>query len=88
MYYYKYRLRRMCEIAKRTANAVALTWEDMTSGKGLPLIENYLKLKVPLKLKERDWDYKNIVETQYVDEAQQSYERHLWFLKQFNLVRV
>lgn len=88
MYYYKYRLRRICEIAKRTPGAVLLTWEDLVSGKGLPLMEEYLNLKTPLKLKGRDWDSKNIVETKYVEEAQRSYERHLWFLRQLNLVKV
>lgn len=81
--YYKYRLRRMCEVAKRTKNGILLTWENIISGKGLPLIEIYLKLKTPLKPNKYNWDYQNQVDVKHVDEAQHSYERHLWFLKQY-----
>lgn len=48
--YYCHRLRRMCEMAKRTPGAVFLTWDDLATGRGLPLVQDYLNLKEPLAL--------------------------------------
>ena len=37
--HYAYRLRRLCEMARRTPGAVLLTWEDLRTGRGIPLVE-------------------------------------------------
>lgn len=47
--YYGYRLRRMCEMAKRTGG-VLLTWDDLVTGRGLPLVEEHLGLKEKLEV--------------------------------------
>jgi hypothetical protein len=51
--YYSFRLGRLEHIARRAKNGVLLTYEDFRSGLGGDLIENYLRLKDPLMLKEQ-----------------------------------
>ena len=42
--YYLFRLRRMCEMAKKSGG-VLLTYEDLVSKRAFPLIKNYLGMK-------------------------------------------
>ena len=89
--HYCYRLRRICEMAKRTPGAVFLTWEDLKLGRGDSLIENYLDLKETLKTNtdlfvtppKRD----NLLSFEQMQWASRCYEKHLYFLKQQNLIR-
>jgi len=85
--YYCFRLRRICEMAKRTPGAVLLTWTDLTSAAGLPLIEEYLELKKPLDpsimhFVQRDEDY---ISADFVNRGEEAYERYLYYLKQLDL---
>jgi hypothetical protein len=87
--YYTFRLRRICEMAKSTPGAVLLTWEDLANRQGLPLIEEYLGLKLPLRLMEDlRTEKKDEVPHEIVEEAQESYERYLYYLRQLDLKRV
>ena len=45
---YTFRLRRLCEMARKTPGAVLLTWNDLISGDGIYLVEKYLGLKEPI----------------------------------------
>lgn len=88
--YYCYRLRRICEMAKRTPNALFLTYTDLATGDGLPLVEKYLSLKQPLihtpELYEmRVWP--NLVGMEGMQQAQRSFERHMYFLRHLRLTR-
>ncbi len=79
--YYCYRLQRICEMAKRTPGAVLVT--DMSA---LPLIEEYLGLKEHLLPPElENVPTKNLVKWEIVQKCQESYERHLFFLRSQNL---
>lgn len=83
--YYCYRLRRICEMAKRTPGAVLLTWEEVVSGRGFPKIEEYLELVNPL-VAPPDFFVEHapihqLIPADYLREAESSYERHLFFLK-------
>lgn len=79
--YYTYRLRRMCEMAKRTPGAVLLTWDDLATGRGLPLVEEYLGLKTPLTVPTmKKGTNTTLVPLKFIKEAEESYERHLSFL--------
>lgn len=86
--YYGYRLRRICEMAKRTPGAVLLTWEDVRTGRGLPFVEQYLGLRDSLrnrpelfeKFEEANLPYESMAA------AEDSYSRHLSFLYRQNLV--
>lgn len=44
--YYLFRLRRMCEMARKTGGLL-LTYEDLMSKRALPLLKNYLGMKSP-----------------------------------------
>lgn len=85
--YYTFRLRRMCETAKKTPGAVWLTWEDMMSERGLALIEQYLGLKTKIKSIR---GVENVSETQVpsemVEKAQKSYEFYLYMARKFELL--
>jgi hypothetical protein len=85
--YYCFRLRRICEMAKRTPGAVLLTWDDLTSAAGLPLIEEYLELKKSLEPSimhfiQNDEDF---VPAEFISRGEESYERYLYYLKQLDL---
>lgn len=86
--YYTFRLRRICEMARQTPGAVLLTWEDVANGKGLPLVEEYLGLKEPLKINELKENEQNFIDLSIISDAQESYERHLYYLKQLDLRRL
>jgi len=81
--YYKYRLRRMCEMAKRTPKAILLTYDDLISGRKFPAIEKYLNLKEPIKTEEIKEDIQDVMDVSLINEAQESFERHLFYLKKF-----
>ena len=85
--YYTFRLRRICEMARCTPGAVLLTWNDMATGSGLPLIEEYLQLRTPL-LKQNDLFVPNALDEIPLEierQGQESYERHLYYLRQLPL---
>ncbi len=83
--YYRYRLRRICEMARRTPGAVLLTYEDLKSGRGLDLIEDYLVLKTPLSKPQLSPDDKDDVDSKVWTECQEAYEHYLFYLKHLNL---
>lgn len=88
--YYTYRLRRMCEMGKRTPGAIVLTWEDITTGRSNNLVEDYLNLKTPLQVQpeafEKFYDYSlQSVSHEIRDMGNKSYEKHLYFLKNQSL---
>lgn len=86
--YYTYRLRRICEMARKTPGAVLLTWEDMATGRGFKVLEEYLNLKEPLALREFPRaPAKSFVGGPLVTQAQSSYERYLYYLRNLPLRR-
>jgi hypothetical protein len=86
--YYAFRLRRICEMCKQTPGAVFLTWEDIATGRGLPLIKQYLNLKENLIKPEMPMATQTELPLDIIQKAQESYERYLYISQQFNLVRV
>jgi hypothetical protein len=46
--YYLFRLRRMCEMSRNTVGSPLLTYEDLISKRGFPLLKTLFKLKSPL----------------------------------------
>jgi hypothetical protein len=88
--YYTYRLRRICEMARRTPGAVLLTWDDMVTGRGFPLLEKYLYLKEPLVNDDSLWKPAQSnpnVTSAMLEHAQRSYERYLYYLRNLKLRR-
>jgi hypothetical protein len=87
--YYKYRLRRICEMAKRTEEAVFLTWDDLSKGTAFNLIEDYLGLKKQLT---NDYHHfisneKDSFEESIIKECEDAYERYYYYLSKLNLRR-
>ena len=83
--YYCYRLRRLCEMAKRTPGAVLLQWDDLITGRGLSLVEDYLSLKVKLEMPDDAFQSLKgtddiLIPNAMMKEAEICYERHLSFL--------
>ena len=88
---YCFRLRRICEVAKRTPGALFLTWKDLEKSDNLCLIEKYLNLKedlilTPEMLSQYKVKNKIHIKKELLDKAEQSYERYLFFIKNQNLV--
>jgi hypothetical protein len=86
--YYLYRLRRICEMAKRTPGAVVLSYYDIKNKKGLDKIESYLNLKEPIELyaKMPDPTSLSLVPSTLVREADESFERYWHYLKSQDLI--
>ena len=91
--HYTYRLRRLCEMAKKTPGAVLLTWEDLQTGQGIDLIEEYLGLRQPIIYDpslllpfKRTYSNELIPRTIRI-EAEGSFQQYLYFLKSQSLRR-
>jgi len=84
--YYQFRLRRIYEMCRSTPGAVYLTWDDLQKEESLPLVAQYLKLKEPLRFEP----YPQFTDSasSAMEEAQDSYERHLFQIKQLDLIRL
>ena len=82
--YYSYRLRRLCEMSKNTPNSLLVTWDDMISGKCIDPISELLSLKSNFKLNLNFNHYKDFNDKVHYDlikQGQESYERHIMYLK-------
>ncbi len=85
--YYRHRLRRIYEMAKKTPGAILLTWEDVLSRRGLSLIENYLKLKEPIQ-PIYEISTKQSADIDLIKSAEITYEKYLYKMKQLKLLTV
>jgi hypothetical protein len=86
--YYLYRLRRICEMAKRTENAVFLTRKDLRNPMSYEIIENYLNLKEKLEIVQKNDDYLSIdsIPQSVLDETEVAYEKYFYYLKLQKLI--
>jgi hypothetical protein len=84
--YYTFRLRRMCEMARNTPGAVLATWEDLTTGRANPLIEDYLNLREQLPAIEELPASRDICPFELIQQAEKSYEKYLFYLRSQKLV--
>ena len=85
--YYRFRLRRIYEMASKTPGAVFLTWDDARTGNGLPLIEEYLGLKDSL-IPCEDLFPKSVKDHypfDLVERCQDAYEKYLYRLRNLKL---
>lgn len=90
---YLFRLRRLCEMAKKTPGAVLLTFEELERSKGIDTITDYLGLKQPIWYDPRVLDPVKVkvgqipVDTRIMERAEEGFERYLYFLKSLDLRR-
>lgn len=90
--YYRFRLRRICEMAKQTKDAVLITYDDLISGKSFSIIEEYLNLIEPLKhINPGSFDL-SVMEDKFgqkvVSNTQDCYEKYFYYLNNLPLKRV
>ena len=89
--YYKLRMRRICEMAKRTPGSVLLTYDDLSEGRGLDLISDYLELPQPIEFSPSSLNSLNrnfgtdLLAKGLRSEVEDSYERYLYFLRNLSL---
>lgn len=89
--YYRFRLRRMCEMAKRTPGAVLATWDDLAKGSAFSIIEEYLELKKPLKPEHQHFvaEHNDYIEGKLISQCDDAYERYYYYLSKLpNLKRI
>ena len=88
--YYRFRLRRMYEMAYKTPGAVLLTWDDVRTGRGLSVIEEYLGLKDSLVPQAERFikSTQDHIPFESVDRAQDAYEEYLYRMRSLDLRQV
>lgn len=86
--YYLYRLRRLCEMAKRTPGAIVLNSYDIKHKRGGEFITKYLDLITPFEY----GDYKlpepkkeGLIPASLIQETDEAFEKYLYFLKNQDL---
>jgi hypothetical protein len=90
--YYRYRLRRICEMAKKTKNSILLTYDELISNKNFGIIEDYLGLIHPLVDQEFDGEVdfsskENVFEEETVRSTEDCYEKYFYYLNNLGLKR-
>ena len=85
--YYCFRLRRIYEMARRTPGAVLLTRDNLQDQKGADLIEDYLELPDKLDFSSLfiNAPNSNVIKPSLVEEAQNTYEKYLYNMRQLDL---
>lgn len=80
--YYSFRLRRMCETARRTTDSLFLTWDDLASGRAFSAVEEYLGLKKQLKAGHQHFQAcpGGDFDERLVNECEDAYERYYYYL--------
>jgi hypothetical protein len=80
--YYGFRLRRICETARKTKDSLFLTWDDLASGRAFSSIEDYLGLRTQLKAEHRHFQacVRDELDERLVLECQDAYERYYYYL--------
>ena len=90
--YYCYRLRRICEIAKRVKHGMLLTYDDIQRGDYVGPLKTFLGLKEDIAHTPEVFDYlklpPNVISKDVLEWCRDCYERHLFFLKSLPLVSV
>lgn len=89
--YYCYRLRRICEIAKRAKHGMLLTYDDIRQGEYVKPIKSFLNLREDVSYEPEMFDNSkssNTVKKDTLEWCQDCYERHLFFLKSLPLVQI
>lgn len=85
--YYRFRLRRMCEIAKKSPGSLLLTWEDLARDSSLRIIEEYLGLSEFLKPISLGEPPQEICSESVVESCQEAYDRYYYYLNKLELRR-
>jgi hypothetical protein len=92
--YYRFRLRRICEMAKQTKNAILITHDELMdkSGKAFNLISNYLRLSEPLchdivEGEILNLETKNEIDLSLLEKTEDCYEKYYYYLNNLEILR-
>jgi len=87
--YYSFRLRRICEMARKTKDSLLLVWDDLASGSAFSSIEEYLGLKTQLKAEHHHFNAgtRDDFDEHLISECQDAYERYYYYLTRLGLKR-
>jgi hypothetical protein len=87
--YYRFRLRRICEMAKNTPDAVFLTHDDLYKTETCSIIESYLGLKEKLEVKpSRNIQIESKMNENLMSKIEDCYERYYYYMNNLKLKRV
>lgn len=84
--YYKFRLRRIYEMAKSTPDFLFLTWEDLSNDSAFEKVQNFLNIKEVLKKDDnmfKIYSESDISET-IITDAENCYEKYFYYLRELN----
>lgn len=78
--YYSYRLRRLCEMARKARHKIVVAWDELADKSAFPAIKEFLGLKELTSI-YRPEKSKETVAGATVSSARRCYERHLRYLR-------
>jgi hypothetical protein len=78
--YYTYRLRRLCEMARRAKHSIVTTWDELVSKQAFPAIKELIGMK-ELNSFYRPHKSEKTVDPATVSACRRSYKRHLNYLR-------
>lgn len=81
--YYSFRLRRICEIISENNNGILISIDGLQKATTLEIIDHYLELNQPLRIKENytDEECNKLISYETLSKAEESYEHYFYFLK-------
>lgn len=84
--YYTYRLRRIFEMARKTPNAIWMTYDDLIAGRKIDFVEKYLYLREPLEINHKfeQTKHNNFISNEQISYAERAYERYYYKLSKLN----
>jgi hypothetical protein len=88
--YYRFRLRRIYEMAKQTKNSVLITYDELMDGKSFEVIQNYLGLIEPLKHDKIDGEddrKPNEFEESLLLKTEDCFEKYYYHLNNLEIIR-
>lgn len=86
--YYRFRLRRICEIAKSCPDSLLLTHDDLAYYEFSDIICDYLSIRPPLSLSSTTDNTPSRCPESMIEACQEAYDRYYYFLNSLNLRRV
>ena len=78
--YYCFRLRRLCEMAKKTPRRVVVTWDELVDKSCLPELKKFLGMK-ELTSVYKPTTFKKVVDVGVISKGQKCYDKHLQYLR-------
>lgn len=78
--YYRFRLRRICEMAKNTPNFIFFTWEELANKSAIPILEKFLNVRLQKDENLFKMESEDILSEKIISETEDCYERYYYYL--------